>query len=241
MRKRQVGESKMSDFYEFISIHDWYTTPKNEPLSELQNGKDPLGVAVTHKLLEAEPMRENLKLFTETRLAYLKKNIALREFESMSDFIDQTPGYNIMYQLMADFYNNQPTTRIDLEDAMFKTGRSADRQIARLLRKKSIIRQSNKKDTRFNVYTPTVLTILVYEFVFVPHFWGSFLTLVKKNKLGLRYNSLAIETIKWHKLHQKIMPKSLQIALNPVIDQSLFAVPDMDFDKVVPIKDQILP
>lgn len=230
-----MGETYQEGYYKFISIHDWHTTPKNRPLEELAEGKDPLGVAVSFKLIEANPMREALKIFTQARIAYLKKNKALQNWETMSGFIDETPGYNCLFQLMGDFYNNRPTMRSDLEDAMFKTGRSADRHIARFLKQKSIIRQDSENDTRIKVYTPSILTILVFEFVFVPHFWSSFLGQQNETRHKYRYGTLATETIKFHKLHQRIMPKSLHIALNPMIDQKIFDQFDVVDDQVVPI------
>lgn len=230
-----MGEQYTEGYYKFISIHDWHTTPKNRPLEELAQGKDPLGVPVSFKLIEAKPMREALKIFTEARLAYLKKNKALQNWETMVDFIDETPGYNCLFQLMGDFYNNRPTMRSDLEDAMFKSGRAAERVIARFLKRKSIVRQDHEKDTRMKVYAPSILTILVYEFVFVPHFWGSFLGQRNETRLKYRYGTLASETIKFHKLHQKIMPRALHVALNPMIDHQLYDRFDVVNDNIVPI------
>jgi len=218
----------MSEYYKYVSVDDWQTLPTNNVKKALESGKDPRFVRPTMKSLEAQKMRKALKFFTECRLQYLQKNEHLREFHEMNEFIDETPRYNCLFKIMLDFYNDQPTSRLDLEDALGKVGKKADRPLQMMVKKGSIVKEHSHTDKRITLFFPSVLTLLVFEFVIVPHYWAAWFNIRKENNIQHMYkdeyslHALAQETIKWHAIHQKIYPKELQVALNPMVDKDLF-------------------
>ena len=218
----------MNEYYEYVSVDDWQTLPTNNVKKALESGKDPRFVRPTMKSVEAQKMRKALKFFTECRLQYLQKNEHLREFHEMNEFIDETPRYNCLFKIMFDFYNDQPTSRLDLEDALGKTGKKADRPIQMMIKKGSIVKENSNLDKRIALFFPSVLTMLVFEFVIAPHYWAAWFNIRKENKIQHTYkdeyslHALAQETIKWHKINQKIYPKELHVALNPMVDKVLF-------------------
>ena len=216
------------DQYKYISINDWHSAPGNKVKEYLDKGKDGRYIKPTYKILEAEKMRNALKFFTDVRLSYLSKNQEIMNYPEMSYFIDHTPGYNCMFLVMSDFYKNKGTSRGDLLDAIGKRTTTGDRDIQKLVKTGTLAATPSSADTRIKVFVPTVVTILLYEFVIAPHYWSRWLDLRNDSSNSpLSNKTLAIETILWHKLHKKHMPAFLHVELNKCISSEVFERSDL--------------